>query len=233
LIRLFLLLLMGVSFLQYGCARAATDSGTTLFLEVTLAFREPVDLNRFRYFLVVSPTQGPSLPSPITGDYFPVPGHTYDEANLFLQSKSDGLSSYYTSFFSTWSDFFEIKNGIGSVPQMMLYSSGTTGFLVTSSNISYQPSFGFSPRTLTISGNQVFMLISLSYLPVLTNRIFFNVASSELGDGTESGEIRDVIDQTPISLSLRSGERIDTRTDDVNFGISGASDLVSWMAVIR
>ncbi len=215
-----------------GCARQVTTKSDSLLMDVTLTFRGNVDVAHYRYFIVFSPSVSPVLPSSLSGSYFPTPGSSLELSNP--QLNLNGLPSFYQSYFSTWSDYVVITSALDGTPVARLYPSGGAAFSATTTqNTKYQVSATFQPVTLTVSGSQVRLLFPMSYFPFITSQVHFNFATSELLDGTESGEFRDTLDSESPVLGLTSGAKIDLRTSPTNSGINAATDLIGWEAQIR
>jgi hypothetical protein len=213
-----------------GCARTVSDKNQGLLLDLVITLRGPADLSRFRYFIVMSFSQNPLVP-PVS-EYFPTPGSLFNSDNTLLKAKTGGLQYYYQNYFSTWSDYIVMcqKNGVNTG---QLFSSGAINFDPnTTLNTTYTPVTAFTPRLLEVSGNQVHLQFSLSYLQTGT-RINYNLVTSEVTDGTESGAVWDFIENaTPTVLLSPASSTPFTDLSGEFSSVPAGADILSYQVTI-
>jgi hypothetical protein len=221
--------------LSVACARTSptgtTDtSSTSVSFTINLADRP--NFTKYRYFVVITPSRAPTLPSPAIGDYLPTPGSTLDLNNTYLINKPNGLTSYYESFFSTWAMYILItQDGLGN-PTVKLFSSNAIGFdRTTTQNLSIRESTNFVPLTFAVSGTRIVLRFDKAYIPLVGAQVFYNIATTELLDGTQSGMIRDILDTGVSSpIQLTKGITQDLRLDDDGgyVGVASPANITSW-----
>lgn len=228
----FLIILIFTGLFSLSCARTVTDRSSPLFLEIKIQTRESINTNTMNYLFVFSKTSTPEmvLPevSPGSNLYFPTPGRTFDTSDPTFSEvfDSEGITPFYQTYFSTWSDYIVIHNN-----QLWLYSSNTTQFdPTTTDNNTYTYSRNRFDATYSIIGNTLTLTLDASTIyPQLTGNAYFTIATTKVTDGTETGYFRDKIDiqaSIPLELHQKNGPNNEIE----NSGLDGASDIIEWEA---
>lgn len=210
---------------SFGCARMATSDLypkdiRTAQIQITLQFREAVNTDRFRYYIVFSNDQTVILPA--IGTYFVPPGQAYNEDALSKAVPlNDGIGYFYRNFYYTWSDYIRYQNSA-----FYLYQSGghfrrdITSFV---DHISYVP-VNFL-HTNQSSGKALDLTFSINQLSGMTNRLYFAVVVSDIA----TDKMVDTLDDRP-EIVLVTGQKSGSALD--NPGISGSADVIGWKVVI-
>jgi hypothetical protein len=224
--RLWLTRAIGICFLLSisACARTVTDKSELLQMELEIALRGTLTTNTV-VAIAFSLNAPPTMPSGSDVSYFPLPGQTLDNGLL-----TTPLETYYSSYFSTWSDYVLCQLGGPS-----LYTSGSTGFPeTTTDNTSIAPdtafnvSHNFQSTTSTLKlGFFIGEIAGASagdtlYITMLTTR----------HNGTDegsSGYFQDVL-LAPIAIQLRAGQEVQKLPgqEDVDESLPAASDIQAW-----
>ncbi|MSR89206.1 MAG: hypothetical protein EXS67_06090 [Candidatus Margulisbacteria bacterium] len=225
----FKLILLGSFLLSMGCARTVEEKSKILDINVRLTFSGPVDLTRFRYYIIFSPTASPSLPTIPPSKYFPTPGEiSFDETNPEILT--GGINAYYQSFFSTWSDYVVVGPGLNASH----YPSKSTAFsATTTNNAAYQINTSFAPILSNSPSNTITLRFSIQSLSPSFEKIFFKFATAELADSTRTGYLQDSLDDFSTYIEAKSGQKIGT-IDHIspNPTVPAGANLISWEVTV-
>jgi hypothetical protein len=219
--------LLGTSLFITSCARSITSQILTLNMQVTLTFRENVDLSTVNYLLIFSPVSSPAIalpPDNKLGGYFPTPGRDFlIEDPTFADTYDEtGITSFYEDYFYTWSDYIVVHDGTP-----YLYQSGSTGFSkTTTENLSYDYSRNLD-YSLIVSGKNLILNFDISILESdLKGTRHFTFATTKISDGSQTGHLLDTLtNPQEIDIVVNSDESLE---EPVEEDIDGASDIVAW-----
>lgn len=214
-----------------GCARTVTDKNTILQMEVEMTFRGQVNSSAYHYFFIVSGAGSPTLPNPSLQEYFPSPGLTLDINNLHFRNKGADQEArtnfYYTEYFDTWSDYIIVADD-----QAQLIKSRASSFdATTTENLVYAPetTFTYSSDIGVTSEKTIKFTFQLQDLSVSPTLLYYKLASSQLvGDGSETGNLMDIIEGSISPIQLKSNEDISRSDPEDGTNVPAGADLISW-----
>ncbi len=216
-----------------GCSRSITSKTVILTARITVVFDGPVDLDRFDYLLVFSPSPGLTLPANSAPYlYFPTPGRSFNDQYFLTHYGSIG--TFYTQYYNTWSDYMLVGRGIRAV-----YKSGGTQFTpplididgetqISTANFTSPPTSGFTPVAI-LTENQLTITFQVDQLTT-ASQLYMQVATVEKnvhGDmsGYEAGEFRDRLN-SPIQVIMQQSSAPQTYPQTDNTDQTG-SDILS------
>lgn len=223
-----------------GCARTVTSPTQFRQLEITVEFEGDIDLANYLYYFFFSPVPV-QVPTPnTTPPYFPTPGRSYDEAEL---APSDNIQPYYSTFFSTWSDYLvvtENNNLLDNVFDVLFYPSNDSAFdATTTNNFSYNRELGFAATVqFDPVADTLTLVFNLNQLSVLGSPLYFNMGVSTwpAGPGTsgvrdESGYLIETVELQDPAILPAAGQDTLEQTDPSD-PIPQSADIVRWRAKI-
>lgn len=223
-------------FLLSSCARTVSQDNDQLYIEIKLKLNAYVDTQNYNYYVLFSKSQTPLIePQYIQplNEYFISPGLYYSDLGLASNPNADGqVSYYYSTYFSTWSDYIIIQNN-----QAILVQSGANTFSpTTTNNADYTASLNFD-HTLSIITNTITLTFSVDQLNVSENDVLYcrfltSKRTNQYGSPDQAGLIQDTISEQ-ISVLLQSQEEEKNLNESVissDFGgsIDAKSDIISW-----
>jgi len=231
---LLLTLLIGISLLSQSCARKVTDTSVNLEVEFDITFRGPIDLSKYNYYVLLSSSTSPLTPSqPPPDEYFPSPGRLFNAASPYITAHSNGITYFYQTYFSTWSDYLIYnKDGLSFYPSNATHFDPTTDLANSVGN--YPPNTNFKTTYFAVdtATNTLKIRFSTQYLSNSTaTNLHFTFVTSRYGtdDGDNgTGTILDVLDsQTPYEplVVQDTAGTPDTSGDVPN---DAGADITSW-----
>lgn len=215
-----------------SCARTVTDRTTTLFVELTLTFRNSIDLNKYTYALVFSEstTTEISYPEPFQDNYMILPGVPYDEDQLD-EAQQLTVSQFYDSYFDTWQNVVIFHNTINSKSINLVKSNDTFFDATTTANNTYE-----NPEQLFLyesnagtSPSQLVLIFDLEQIdPNLSGFQQFQLLVLDSPDDNGSGLLLEAMESDTTFFEVSSGQDSGTQNDAPNSSINGAADLIEW-----
>tara|TARA_A100001015_G_scaffold315807_1_gene428513 strand:+ start:798 stop:1538 length:741 start_codon:yes stop_codon:yes gene_type:complete len=225
-----------ICFFCTGCARTISTDSDIFNIEIKLSLNAAVNTSKYNYYIIFSTQSTPLIEPQIIetlNEYFPTPAQSYSNLGLDLNSNANGsLAYYYSTFFSTWSDYILIQDN-----SVYFVQSGSTSFAAdTTDNASYVNSLTFD-SSLTVLNNTITLTFDTDQLGLVENDILYFTfltakRSSSYGSNDQSGLIQDTIsEQSYITISLQQEEK--NLNESITSSESGgtidmASDITSW-----
>jgi len=216
--------------LTVGCARTVTDKSSLLQIDIEIALRGPMSPDDY-VAVVFNTNTPPTMPAGSDHTYFPLPGQTVREEDPPIS-----VNSYYSDYFSTWSDYILCQVGGPS-----FYASGSTGFpATTTDNTSIAPKTTF---TVTHNFQSSTSTLKLSFFvgeiegAIAGNTIYINILTTRRNTETiesgASGYFQDVL-LSPIAIQLRAGQEIQRLPgqEGLDNTLPAASDIQAWRVSI-
>ena len=162
------LLLALLLMLQCGCARTVSTVSDTFFIELKLTLNGTVDSSNYNYYILFSTDADTAIePQMIEtlDEYFPSPAQNYSTLGVNLNANAvEILSYYYSTYFSTWSDYIFIQGN-----QANLVESGDTSFAAdTSDNDTYINTLTFK-SSLLIDSTSITLVFEVDQLGLVEN----------------------------------------------------------------
>ena len=245
-------ILIGTLFFLASCANTVSQQDPTYEIQFTIQFQGPVNLKNYNYYLVFQTASNIAIEPDQVVDlngktYFPTPGLPYNQETMGDQDGAEPDStfiSFYTTLFSTWSDYMVIQNNDNELSlenAIKLFRSGNTGFqrklnsIDSTNNTYYLESTPFKNNQqyiLTKSGNILTLTFDISTIGLNINDQFsfhlFTTKRISPGDSTDlAGHFLDYI-QAPQSFDIlllnqqSNDETGNTPIDDPS------GDIISW-----
>ena len=211
-IRLVLCLIL-TSLFTTSCARNISGqlNDNLLRLEIKITFESPPNLNHYIYYIVFGTQHTPQIPRQLPLEYFFTPGRLYDDTQLNPQE--EGITPYYTNYFSTWSDYIILTDNLTDI-----YNAGTTERFdpgIPPDNNRYDQQDGFNPDVISIHDNTLtiqFTLQSLSRNLNTEDTLQFTIATSDKNSpDQQSGTLIDIMDSHEPNITIPT-----TRTEFID-----------------
>ena len=256
--------LFGLLIILSGCANQVTNKFESekklLTLEWSITLNSIFNLDHYSYLIILSrrPNDTPSivLPEKVSSiqsrEYLPFPGSTYDDEHPMMQSKinlsidnDDGINSFYSSYFKTWTDVLIIHKNTSGTPEVSLVNANTTSpdfFPSTATRQSHSnsfpsPSFDATYALNSPSQTLVFSCDLQELYPSQEGTIYASIISIDISQNTisptyfKSGELVDFLTTTPeIVIPIDSNVDVDAtdENDSGNTAIPSSADIISW-----
>ena len=231
-----LLLFYLICFFCTGCARTVSTDSDIFNIEIKLSLNAAVNTSNYNYYIIFSTQSSPLIEPQIIetlNEYFPTPAQTYSNLGVDLNSNAAGdLSYYYSTYFSTWSDYILIQDN-----QVYFVQSEDTGFdESTTDNASYVNSLTFDSSLLVVD-NTITITFDSDQLNLIEDDILYfsfltAKRSSTYSSNDQSGLLQDTIsEQGSITIKLYQEEK--NLNESITSSVSGgsidmASDITAW-----
>lgn len=210
---LVVIFIIGAMAFVAGCAKTVTPLpvvGNQISLEMTL--RGNIDTANNKYYLILS-SSSPLVP--YKDIYFFAPGENYDLNKMNVYTD---LNSYYTNYFTAWSDFIDLKGSIFTV---------TNGPFVAALHTSYTPQY-LAAGASGAATNKITLTFNLSRLSSIPQTLYFNFVTVDK-DGYE----RDYLKATDNKISTVTGTQILGRVESMDPTVDASLDITGWSMVVQ
>jgi hypothetical protein len=199
-----------------GCARTVVERpqrGDNI--QITALFRGAINPEKYAYYVIASNDEAPLLP--YVGDYLPFPGLRYNESLVDAVSVGEGITYYYSLYFSSWSDYL-VYEGL----DYFLYNSGDKFGASTdvNSHFDYTDKINFNP-TVQTSGKVFKISFASSELSNMTDYIYLMLVVCD----QTTGEILDKADEVLIIENEISSK---SDTELAEEAVAESADFLSW-----
>jgi hypothetical protein len=223
----FLLIISCIFLVLSSCSRTVTDRSTTLFVEIILTFRSPIQRDAYNYVLTFSDDTNTEILYPETypeENYLIIPGLTYDENELDTLELE--VVNFYEDYFDTWQDVISIHDD-----QIQLIQSNDSFFdATTSANNTYEPSDVFEYESNFLNNPSVLVLsFDLEQIDAnLSGEKQFKFSVLESSETEKAGILLEVIDLTDAVFEITVNEDTGFQSDIEEEAIDGSADILSW-----
>jgi len=219
---IFLLLLFLISFVITGCSNTAVlkeDRGNEV--RFTLTFASAPQWNTYSYYLLFFDDNTQTI-DPLSHYYF-VPGQTNYDQNIVL-NQTGGLSYYYQTFFSKWTDFIRLDE-LAPVHYKGAFSATSTA----QDHIDYQKETNFSPSEYAYQTGVLTFSFPLSFLSQSLDQLYFTILTVKKTEVI--GNIEDLLNVVK-SIDKVTGKELEETDQDVIKTPASAANLLEWKVEI-
>ena len=215
--------------MHLGCSRTVSSSEDLFYLDISINFRNTINLNDSIYVVAFSTLPNtPIEPQTIDADdgYFILPGKPYSE-DILAGVDRDSVEDYYEDYFQTWTSYLYFSSdGTDFI------SSNTTSFnRTTTDNFTYTESIDFSFESTSLNSSTLQFTLDTEQIGLNEDdTVYFSFFSFDKVSDTSSGMIQDTItEMESITITLYEENN---EIDSTDYSIDGDVDIVSWEAEV-
>ena len=212
-------------FILLGCANTVTlkeSIGSEITFKVT--FGESPSFLNYRYFIVYADSSF-KLNTNLTNHYFFIPGENYNESDVSTLSNGEGLSYFYSQYFSTWGGILELKPSDVSITQGPFSSS-----LQTDSDHYNYTSNLLSINNYSVEDTHIVFAISADNLTIKDNVFYFSLITIK---GNEASNIEDLISDLQIVDVIANSPPKTGSNETSLFSPDAPAKIESWTVSVQ